>query len=97
MSVKHLLSFTFFNEPNINNLSSNTPQQPPKNPYLKSLRKILELAVNYCIDFDLLTPPYDTMKEVTVEAMTENTINMNMRTGKRLGFMFQADALELPK
>ena len=63
----------------------------------KSLRKILELAVNYCIDFDLLTPPYDTMKEVTVEAMTENTINMNMRTGKRLGFMFQADALELPK
>lgn len=61
----------------------------------KSLKKILELAINYCIDFDLLTPPYDTMKEVTVEAMMENTTNMNIKTGKRLGFLFQADALEI--
>ena len=55
----------------------------------KALRKILELAINYCIDFDLLTPPYDTIKEMTVEAMQENTNNMNLKTGKRLGFMFR--------
>jgi hypothetical protein len=61
----------------------------------KALRKILELAVNYCLDFDLLTPPYDTIKEMTVEAMLENTNNMNLKTGKRLGFLFRADALDM--
>ena len=61
----------------------------------KALRKILELAINYCIDFDLLTPPYDNIKELTVETMQENTNNMNMKTGKRLGFMFHADAVEM--
>lgn len=61
----------------------------------KALRKILELAINYCIDFDLLTPPYDTIKEMTVEAIQENTNNMNLKTGKRLGFMFSADALDM--
>lgn len=63
----------------------------------KAIRKILELAINYCIEFDLLTPPYDTIKEVTVESMLENTSNMNIITGKRLGFMFRADELEFPK
>ena len=61
----------------------------------KRLRKILELAINYCLDFDLLTPPYDNIKEMTVEAMQENANNMNLKTGKRLGFMFRADALEM--
>ena len=61
----------------------------------KSLRKILELAVNYCIDFDLLTPPYDNIKELNVGTILEITNNMNLKTGKRLGFMFRADALEM--
>jgi len=63
----------------------------------KALRKILELAINYCIDFDLLTPPYDNIKEMTVGAMQENTNNINLKTGKRLGFLFRADALEMQK
>lgn len=61
----------------------------------KALRKILELAINYCIDFDLLMTPYDNVKEVTVEEMLENTNNMNIKTGKRLGFQFQADNLNI--
>lgn len=56
-----------------------------------AIKKILSLAINYCIDFDLLMTPYDNIKEVTVEEIQEHTNNMNIRTGKRLGFQFQAD------
>ncbi len=54
-----------------------------------SLKKILETAINYCVDFDLLTPVYDSIKVVSISEMLENT--MNLRTGKRLGFRFQVD------
>ena len=56
-----------------------------------AIKKILGLAINYCIDFDLLMTPYDNIKEVSVEELQENTNNMNIKTGKRLGFQFQAD------
>ncbi|MEI6766261.1 MAG: hypothetical protein WCM76_11510 [Bacteroidota bacterium] len=55
------------------------------------IRKILETSVIYCVDFDLLLPPYDAVKEVSVSEMQEYTSNVNLRTGKRLGFRFQAD------
>jgi hypothetical protein len=55
------------------------------------LKRILSSAVNYCIDFDLLTPPYDTVKEVTVQEIQDSNTCMNIKTGKRLGFRFQAD------
>ncbi len=57
----------------------------------KTIRKILVSAISYCIDFDLLMPPYDNIKEASVEEMMENANNMNIKTGKRLGFLFQAD------
>jgi hypothetical protein len=58
------------------------------------LKKILDTAVNYCLDFDLLLTPYDSIKEVTVAEMMEYSQNMNVRTGKRLGFRFQTDPEE---
>lgn len=57
----------------------------------ESLKKIIETAVVYCIDFDLLTPPYDTIKEISIAEMMESSSNMRMKTGKRLGFRFQVD------
>jgi hypothetical protein len=57
----------------------------------EALQKIMETAVIYCLDFDLLCTPYDTIKEVTVAEMMEYSQNMNVKTGKRLGFRFQAD------
>ena len=38
--------------------------------------------------------PYDNMKEVNVEEMLTVRENMQIRTGKRLGFKFQADKTE---
>lgn len=57
----------------------------------KLIRSVIESAILYCIDFDLLTPSYDTMKEVSVQEIQELTKNMVITTGKRLGFKFQAD------
>jgi len=55
------------------------------------LKKILSSAIVYCIDFDLLTPPYDQVKEITVQEIQESNACMNIKTGKRLGFRFHAD------
>lgn len=56
-----------------------------------SLKNILETAISYCVDFDLLTPVYDSIKVVSVSEMLEDSISLNLRTGKRLGFRFQVD------
>ena len=55
------------------------------------IRKIIESSILYSMDFDLLTPPYDTMKVVSVNEVNEVTNSMNIKTGKRLGFKFHAD------
>ena len=57
----------------------------------ESAKLIIESAIRYTVNFDLLTPPYDTVKEVTVFDMQTTTDNMKLQTGKRLGFKFQAD------
>lgn len=54
------------------------------------IKAIIESTILYSLDFDLLTPPYDTMKEVSVIDVIEATNAMNIKTGKRLGFKFQA-------
>jgi hypothetical protein len=57
----------------------------------KNVCEILESAINYTINFDLLTPPYDQLKEVSVMGFKEATDAMQLKTAKRLGFKFQAD------
>lgn len=52
---------------------------------------ILESAIYFTINFDLLTPPYDQLKEVTVHEFKTALDSMQLKTGKRLGFKFQAD------
>ncbi len=55
------------------------------------LREIIETAVQYAVDFDLLVPPYDQIKIVTVEQMHTEINNSKIQTGKRLGFKFNSD------
>jgi hypothetical protein len=52
---------------------------------------VIESAILYSMDFDLLTPPYDNVKLITVSQIMEWSNNLSIRTGKRLGFKFQAD------
>ncbi len=57
----------------------------------ESVAGIIESAIEYTTNFDLLTPPYDEVKLVSVGEMRTNFDKKNLVTGKRLGFRFQAD------
>jgi hypothetical protein len=58
----------------------------------EAVDKIVEAAVTYTLNFDLLTPPYDQVKEVTVFEMKNTLDAISLKTGKRVGFKFQADS-----
>jgi hypothetical protein len=62
-----------------------------------SVEKIIEAAISYTINFDLLTPPYEQVQEVTVSEMKNTLDAISLKTGKRLGFKFQADKTEEDK
>lgn len=57
----------------------------------EALTKIIENAMAYTLDFDLLVPPYDTVKLVTVDQMNTKIENSKLQTGKRLGYQFRSD------
>lgn len=57
----------------------------------ESVQSIIESAIEYTTNFDLLTPPYDEVKVVSVGEMRTNFDKKSLVTGKRLGFRFQAD------
>jgi len=56
-----------------------------------SLKEIVDTAIAYSLDFDLLVPPYENMKVITVEQIREKRNRNPLQTGKRLGFGFRSD------
>ncbi len=54
-------------------------------------RKIIQSSIKYTLNFDLLTPPYDQVKILSVHEIQTTIDNTKIKTGKRLGFKFQAD------
>ena len=62
---------------------------------VKHVDQIIESAIRYTLGFDLLIPPYEQVKLLTVDEI-KNTINtMSLKTGKRLGFKFYSDQEEI--
>jgi hypothetical protein len=57
----------------------------------KALQDIANLAINYSLEFDLLVPPYDAVKIINVEQISQRIQFSLMKTGKRLGFRFNSD------
>jgi len=57
----------------------------------KILRDIVESAVLYTLNFDLLVPPYDAVKIISLEQMNSKIESARFQTGKRLGFTFNSD------
>ena len=55
------------------------------------IKSIVESCVLYSLDFDLLTPPYRDVQEISVSEMIEVAQINRIKTGKRLGFKFEAD------
>ncbi|MDL2230500.1 hypothetical protein LJB87_01760, partial [Alistipes sp. OttesenSCG-928-L06] len=52
----------------------------------EAILNIVEVAVEYSLEFDLLVPPYDAVKLVSVDQMNTKIENSKMQTGKRLGY-----------
>lgn len=50
------------------------------------LSDIINELIIYSITFDLLTPPFDAVKQVSVMEMQEKSSSAALRTGKRLGY-----------
>lgn len=57
----------------------------------ESLQKIVYTAINYSLEFDLLVPPYDTVKIASVGQAESKIQHSKLITGKRLGFQFNSD------
>lgn len=55
------------------------------------VERVVESAILFALDFDLLTPPYHTMQEINLATLVRQEHEMRIKTGKRLGFKFQAD------
>jgi hypothetical protein len=56
-----------------------------------SLLNIILTAMQYALEFDLLVPPYDTVKIATVGQAEAKIQHSKVITGKRLGFQFNSD------
>lgn len=56
-----------------------------------SLQLIISTAIQYSLEFDLLVPPYDTVKIATVGQVEAKIQHSRVTTGKRLGFQFNSD------
>jgi len=54
----------------------------------EALKSVVESAVLYTLDFDLYTPPYENLQQVTVEEIQSVTNSSSLATGKRMGFRF---------
>jgi hypothetical protein len=59
------------------------------------VREIIKASIQYCLDFDLLVPPYEAVKLATVGQIHQNITEARMQTGKRLGFKFKVDDVDI--
>lgn len=51
----------------------------------------VEQAMIYALSFDLLVPPFDSVKEASVAQVDTKTENVRMCTGKRMGYTYNSD------
>lgn len=57
----------------------------------EALVGIMERAIYYSLNFDLLMPPYEDSKRVTVDQFNTKLDNSKFVTGKRLGYDFDIE------
>lgn len=57
----------------------------------KAIRKIIEMAIVFCMDFDLLSPPYEVVRELSLEQKQFLEANSGYPTVKKIGYRFKAE------
>lgn len=60
----------------------------------EAIIEVLETAIYYSLGFDLLVPPYEAEKTVSVEQFNAKTEHSKFQIGKRLGYDFRCDDVE---
>ena len=56
-----------------------------------NMKQLIESAVAYALKFDLLVPPYEEVKIISVGTMKEKINKSKVRTAKRMGFAYNVD------
>ena len=59
---------------------------------LPCIQKIILAIVKNCLEFDLYSPNYDDIDQISVRDAISLKDVISLKTGKRLGFQFSADA-----
>ena len=54
-------------------------------------RQIVQAAMAFAIGFDLIIPPYEMVQQISVGQVNQISSDLQMATGKRLGFKFSAE------
>jgi len=52
------------------------------------IKDIVQQAILYSMDFDLFTPPYQHVQELSVGQLLHEASGMRVKTGKRVGYKF---------
>ena len=55
------------------------------------IRQIIQTTIMHALDFDLITPPYELVKEVSLGQVQAISSDLQLSTGKTLGFKFSSD------
>lgn len=58
---------------------------------VETMKSIFEVSVKHAAEFDLHTPPYNRVSHVSVQQIKTLSNAQELKTGKRLGFKFEAD------
>lgn len=59
------------------------------------IRQIVQTTITYAIDFDLITPPYEIIKEVSLGQIKAISSDLQLSTGKSMGFKFSNQDSEI--
>lgn len=57
-----------------------------------NLRRIIETAMLHCLEIDIVTPPFEQVRVISVQELIEKNLANVVSTGKRLGFRLQSDS-----
>lgn len=60
----------------------------------EEIRNVIQQAILYSMDFDLFTPPYRHVQEISVGQLMNEASGMRLKTGKRVGFKFSFEEEE---
>ncbi|MBC7863439.1 MAG: hypothetical protein IAF38_10720 [Bacteroidia bacterium] len=63
----------------------------PEPLHKDTLKEILYDLIIYAVSFDLFTPPFEVVKEISVNEIVERVNSDSLRTGKRLGYRLSAE------